>query len=127
MTESVKFGETYGYVKTEFGRIRNVPELKSSNYNTKSFGERVAMNMPIQGTAADIMKIAMNNLYNKFKENNLKSKIVMQVHDELIVESVLEELEQVQKYMKDAMENATKLKVPLAIDINVGNSWVEAK
>ena len=127
MTVSVKFGETYGYVKTEFGRIRNVPELKSSNYNTKSFGERVAMNMPIQGTAADIMKIAMNNLYNKFKENNLKSKIVMQVHDELIVESVLEELEQVQKYMKDAMENATKLKVHLAIDINVGNSWVEAK
>ena len=127
MTYSVKFGEANGYVKTEFGRIRNVPELKSSNYNTKSFGERVAMNMPIQGTAADIMKIAMNNLYKKFKENNLKSKIVMQVHDELIVEAVLEELQQVKEYMKDAMENAAKLKVPLAIDINVGNSWVEAK
>ena len=127
MTDSVKFGEANGYVKTEFGRIRNVPELKSSNYNTKSFGERVAMNMPIQGTAADIMKIAMNNLYRKFKENKLKSKIVMQVHDELIVEAVLEEVEQVQEYMKDAMENAAKLKVPLAIDINVGNSWIEAK
>ncbi len=127
MTDSVKFGEANGYVKTEFGRIRTIPELKSSNYNTKSFGERVAMNMPIQGTAADIIKIAMNNLYRKFKENKLKSKIVMQVHDELIVEAVLEELEQVKEYMKDAMENATKLKVPLAIDINVGNSWVEAK
>lgn len=127
MTNSIKFGETNGYVKTEFGRIRNVPELKSSNYNTKSFGERVAMNMPIQGTAADIMKIAMNSLYNKFKENNLKSKIVMQVHDELIVEAVIDELDRVKEYMKDAMENATKLKVPLAIDINVGNSWVEAK
>ncbi len=127
MTDSVKFGEANGYVKTLFGRIRNVPELKSSNYNTKNFGERVAMNMPIQGTAADIMKIAMNNLYMKFKENNLKSKIVMQVHDELIVEATLDELEQVKEYMKYAMENAAKLKMPLAIDINVGNSWVEAK
>ena len=127
MTDSVKFGEENGYVKTQFGRIRNVPELKSSNYNTRGFGERVAMNMPIQGTAADIMKIAMNNLYKKFKEANLKSKIVMQVHDELIVEAALDEVELVQEYMKDAMENATKLKVPLAIDINVGNSWAEAK
>lgn len=127
MEDSVKLGETQGYVKTRFGRIRNVPELKSSNYNTRGFGERVAMNMPIQGTAADIMKIAMNNLYKKFKENNLKSKIVMQVHDELIVEATLDEVEIVKEYMKDSMENAAKLKVPLAIDINVGNSWVEAK
>ena len=127
MTDSIKFGEINGYVKTQFGRIRSVPELKSSNYNTKSFGERVAMNMPIQGTAADIMKIAMNNLYDKFKKNGLKSKIVMQVHDELIVEAQLNEVEIVKEYMKDAMENAAKLKVPLAIDINVGNSWVEAK
>ena len=104
-----------------------MPELKSSNYNTRGFGERVAMNMPIQGTAADIMKIAMNNLYRKFKENNLKSKIVMQVHDELIVEATLDEVEKVQEYMSDSMQNAAKLKVPLAIDINVGNSWLEAK
>lgn len=127
MEDSIKLGETQGYVKTLFGRIRNVPELKSSNYNTRGFGERVAMNMPIQGTAADIMKIAMNNLYKKFKGHNLKSKIVMQVHDELIVEATLDEVEIVKEYMKESMENAAKLKVPLAIDINVGNSWVEAK
>ena len=127
MEDSVKRGEELGYVKTEFGRIRNVPELKSSNYNTRGFGERVAMNMPIQGTAADIMKIAMNDLYKKFKEANLKSKIVMQVHDELIVEATLDEVEKAKQYMKEAMENAAKLKVPLAIDINVGNSWLEAK
>jgi len=127
MEDSVKFGEANGYVITKFGRIRNVPELKSANYNTRGFGERVAMNMPIQGTAADIMKIAMNDLYKKFKENNLKSKIVMQVHDELIVEATLDEVEIVQEYMKQSMENAAKLQVPLAIDINVGNSWVEAK
>ncbi len=127
MEDSVKFGEENGYVATKFGRIRNVPELKSSNYNTRGFGERVAMNMPIQGTAADIMKIAMNELYNKFKNNNLKSKIVMQVHDELIVEAILDEVEIVKEYMRESMENAAKLKVPLAIDINVGNSWMEAK
>ena len=127
MEDSVKLGEENGFVTTKFGRIRNVPELKSSNYNTRGFGERVAMNMPIQGTAADIMKIAMNDLYKKFKENNLKSKIVMQVHDELIVEAVLDEVDIVQQYMRESMENAAKLKVPLAIDINVGNSWVEAK
>ena len=127
MKDSVKFGETEGYVKTLFGRIRNIPELKSSNYNTRGFGERIAMNMPIQGSAADIMKIAMNTLYTKFKENNLKSKIVMQVHDELIVEANVDEIEQVKEYMIDSMENAAQLKVPLAIDINVGNSWFEAK
>ena len=127
MKDSIKFGEENGFVTTKFGRIRNVPELKSANYNTRGFGERVAMNMPIQGTAADIMKIAMNDLYSKFKENNLKSKIVMQVHDELIVEATLDEVEVVKEYMRESMENAAKLKVPLAIDINVGNSWVEAK
>jgi len=127
MEDSIKIGETQGYVKTKFGRIRNVPELKSSNYNTRGFGERVAMNMPIQGTGADIMKIAMNDLYKKFKENKLKSKIVMQVHDELIVEATLDEVEKVKEFISDSMQNATKLKVPLAIDINVGNSWVEAK
>lgn len=127
MKDAIKQGEASGFVSTKFGRIRSVPELKSSNYNTRGFGERVAMNMPIQGTAADIMKIAMNNLYNKFKENNLKSKIVMQVHDELIVEAALDEVETVREYMKESMENAASLQVPLAIDINVGNSWIEAK
>ena len=127
MKEVIKSGEENGYVVTKFGRRRNVPELKSANYNTKNFGERVAMNMPIQGTAADIMKIAMNNLYKKFKENNLKSKIVMQVHDELIVEAVIAEIDKVKEFMLDSMENATKLKVPLAVDINIGDSWLEAK
>ena len=127
MRDSIKIGEEKGYVETLFGRRRNLPELKSANYNTRGFGERVAMNMPIQGTAADIMKIAMNNLYKLFKDNNLKSKIIMQVHDELIVEAVSSEVDVVKEYMKNAMQNAVKLSVPLVIDINVGDSWKTAK
>ena len=127
MKKMISLGEEQGFVTTKFGRIRYVPELKSSNYNTKTFGERVAMNMPIQGTAADIMKIAMNKLYSLFKENNLKSKIIMQVHDELIVEATIDEVEQVKEFMRISMQNAATLKVPLEIDINEGLSWMEAK
>ena len=127
MKDIIKRGEEEGFVKTLFGRRRYLPELKSANYNTRSFGERVAMNMPIQGTAADIMKIAMNKLYRYFKENNLKSKIVMQVHDELIVEAYNDEVELVKNYMKSAMENAVELLVPLTVEINEGSSWIEAK
>ncbi len=91
------------------------------------FGERIAMNTPIQGTAADIIKIAMNNLYKSLREHNLKSKLVMQVHDELLVETYNDELEIVKKLLSEAMENVIKLDIPLDIDLNVGNSWYEAK
>lgn len=116
-----------GYVSTLFGRRRYIPELKNKNKNIVQFGERVAMNTPIQGTAADIIKIAMNSLYKALKDNNLKSKLVMQVHDELIVETYDDELEIVKELMKESMENVIKLDIPLNIDLNVGKSWYEAK
>ncbi len=116
-----------GYVSTIFGRRRYVPELKQKNRNVVLFGERIAMNTPIQGSAADIIKIAMNNIYRKLKENNLKSKLIMQVHDELIIEAVPNEVDIVKSIMKDYMENVIKLKVKLQIDLNTGKSWYEAK
>lgn len=127
MKELVESATNSGFAETKFGRRRQVLELKSANRNTKMFGERIAMNMPIQGTAADIMKMAMNEVYNKFKENNLKSKIIMQVHDELIVEAYLSEKNIVKKILKEVMENVVSLKVPLVVDINEGKNWAEAK
>ena len=123
----IESGLETGYATTKYGRKRKVLELKSANYNTRMFGERVAMNMPIQGTAADIMKIAMNNLYKKFKELNLEAKIIMQVHDELLVEAKDSEVEIVKETMKEVMESAVKLNLPLEADVNVGLSWMEAK
>ncbi|MBR5227307.1 MAG: DNA polymerase I [Clostridia bacterium] len=127
MENIIDIAREQGYVKTIFGRIRTVPELKSANYLTRTFGQRIAMNMPIQGSAADIMKIAMIKAYNKIKENNLNSKIIMQVHDELLVEAPLEEVELVKNILRESMEKAAELSVPLEIDINVGKSWLEAK
>lgn len=127
MKTAIEQAKEIGYAKTKYGRKRQVPELKSANFNTRTFGERVAMNMPIQGTAADIMKIAMNELYNKMKKLNLRSKLIMQVHDELIIESPEDEVEKVKKLMVESMQNAAKLKVKLLVDVNVGNSWLEAK
>lgn len=125
--ELVEIAKDKGYAETKFGRRRYIPELNSANKNTKMFGERIAMNMPIQGTAADIMKLAMNKIYNEFKTRNLKSKVIMQIHDELIIETILDEKEIVKKIIKDSMENVVKLKVPLTIDMNEGISWAEAK
>jgi len=116
-----------GYVETLYNRRRYVPELKSNNYMVRQFGARVAMNTPIQGTAADIMKIAMINVYKKLKENNLKSKILVQVHDELLIETAIEEKEIVEKILKDEMENVIKLKVPLVAELSDGSNWYEAK
>ena len=127
MDSIVKEAKENGYVSTLFGRRRYIPELKNKNKTIIQFGERVAMNTPIQGTAADIIKIAMNNLYKALKDNNLKSKLVMQVHDELIVETLEEEQEIVKKLMKETMENVVKLDIPLDIDLNVGKSWYDAK
>jgi len=127
MKTAIEDAKNRGYAKTKYGRKRQVPELKSANFNTRTFGERVAMNMPIQGTAADIMKIAMNDLYHRIRDLNLKSKLIMQVHDELIIEAPESEVEQVKNLMIECMQNAAKLKVKLIVDVNVGNSWLEAK
>ena len=127
MTNVVEEAKEKGYVETLYHRRRYVPELKSNNYMVRQFGGRVAMNTPIQGTAADIMKIAMINVYNKLKENNLKSKIVVQVHDELLIEADLKEHEQVKQILKTEMENVIKLKVPLVAEILDGSNWYEAK
>ena len=127
MEDIVEEAKQKGYVETLYHRRRYVPELKSNNYMVRQFGNRVAMNTPIQGTAADIMKIAMINVYNKLKENDLKSKILVQVHDELLIETKIEEKEQVEKILKQEMENVIKLKVPLIAELSGGNNWYEAK
>ena len=127
MTNIVEETKEKGFVETLYRRRRYVPELKSNNYMVRQFGGRVAMNTPIQGTAADIMKIAMNNLYRKMKELGLKSKLIMQVHDELIIEAHESEVEHLVTAISDCMSNAAKLRVPLVADVNVGNSWMEAK
>lgn len=127
MKQVIEDAKEQGSVKTIFGRMRMVPELKSANFLTRNFGERIAMNMPIQGTAADIMKIAMIKVYNALKEKKLKAKLIMQVHDELLIETPPEEIDDVKQILKDSMENAASLKVPLKVDINVGKTWLEAK
>ena len=116
-----------GYVETLFNRRRYIPELQSSNYMVRQFGSRVAMNTPIQGTAADIMKIAMINVYKELKTRNLKSKIVLQVHDEMMIEADITEKEEVKEIMKNCMENAIRLKVPLIADISEAENWYECK
>ena len=116
-----------GYVETLFHRRRYVPELQSKNYNVRQFGTRVAMNTPIQGTAADIMKMAMINVRNKIKEQNLEAKVVLQVHDEMMIEAPEKEEEQVKEIMKTEMENVMKLKVPLIAEISEARNWYDCK
>ena len=116
-----------GYVTTMFGRRRYVPEITDKNKNIVEFGKRIAMNTPIQGTAADIIKLAMNKVYTTLKERKLKSKLIMQVHDELIVEATEDELEIVKEILTDSMKDVVKLSVPLDIDLNVGKTWYDAK
>ncbi len=116
-----------GYVETLFHRRRYIPELKSNNYMVRQFGARVAMNTPIQGTAADIMKIAMIKVYNEIKSRKLKSKIILQVHDEMMVETPIEEKEEMINIMKKCMESATKLEVPLIAEISDAENWYECK
>jgi len=116
-----------GYVETLFNRRRYIPELKSNNYMVRQFGSRAAMNTPIQGTAADIMKIAMINVYKELKNRNLKSKIVLQVHDEMMIEADINEKEEVKEILKSCMESAITLKVPLIADISEAENWYECK
>lgn len=126
LDNSVKEAKEKGYSVTMFGRRRPIPELTSGNFMQRQFGERVAMNSPIQGSAADIMKIAMINVAKELKEKDLKSKIVLQVHDELLIEAYENEVEQVKDILKRNMEEAAHLNVPLDVDVQVGNNWDEA-
>lgn len=123
----VKDAKKNGYAVTLYGRRRPVPELFSSNFMQRSFGERVAMNSPIQGTAADIIKIAMIRVFERLKKEGLKSKLILQVHDELLIETALEEEEQVRMILEEEMVHASSLAVELEIDLHVGNNWYEAK
>lgn len=127
LDDAVAHAKENGYVKTLFGRRRPVPELASSNFMQRSFGERVAMNAPIQGTAADIMKIAMIGVNKRLKEQKLKSRLVLQVHDELLIEAHHAEIAIVKEILREEMEQAASLDVPLEIDMHTGKNWYEAK
>ncbi len=127
MDGNVEKAKTSGYVSTITGRRRVIKEIRSNNFVQRSFGERAAMNMPLQGSAADIIKIAMNKVYARFMRENIKSKLILQVHDELIVDCLPEEFDKVNKILKEEMESAVKLNVPLTVNIAYGESWYEAK
>jgi len=127
MNSTIEKAKKDGYAETIFNRRRYIPEINSNNHVVMKFGERIAMNMPIQGTAADIMKIAMIDVYNKLKEKGMKAKIILQVHDELLLECEEEEKEEVKNILRECMEQAVKLKVPLKVDIEEGKSWFETK
>ena len=120
-------GKECGYVETMFGRRRPIPELKSTNFMQRSFGERAAMNSPIQGTAADIIKIAMIRVDQRLRKEGFLSRLVLQVHDELLIETREEELEGVKRILEEEMKGAVSLKVALEIDMKTGNSWFETK
>ncbi|MBO5364586.1 MAG: DNA polymerase I [Clostridia bacterium] len=127
MKKAIVDAREKGYAETMLGRRRNMPELKASNRITQAFGERVAMNAPIQGSAADIIKIAMVRVYRRLKEEKLDAKLILQVHDELIVESSKADADRAQVVLKEEMENACKLSVPLVVDMNTGKSWYDTK
>ena len=127
MNDIVEEAKNNGYVETLFHRRRYIPELSSNNYMVRQFGARAAMNTPIQGTAADIMKIAMINVYNRLKEEKLEAKVVLQVHDELIIECKVEEKEKIKNILQQEMENAAQLRVPLKVEVSEATNWYEAK
>ena len=126
MKNVVEKAKEDGYVSTLYGRRRNLPELKSSNFNMRAFGERVALNMPIQGTAADIIKIAMVNVHRRLKHEMLEARLILQVHDELIVECPECESDRVKALLTEEMERAAKLSVPLVAEAHSAHSWAEA-
>lgn len=127
MDETINKAKEKGYVRTLFGRKRNIKELKNPIYTIRQSGERIALNTPIQGTSADIIKLAMVKVYETFKKKNIKSKMIIQVHDELIFDVCKEELEEVKQIVKEEMNNVYKLEVPLTVDINYGENWYDAK
>jgi DNA polymerase-1 len=126
MENSIQNAYKYGYAKTIYGRKRYLlDELMSSNNNIKEFAQRAAINSPLQGAAADLIKIAMIELFKKLEEKNLKSKMILQVHDELILDVYKDEFEEVKMLVKEAMELSQPLKVPLVVDFSSGSSWME--
>lgn len=127
MDDIIKTGKRDGYVETILHRRRYIPELNAKNYNVRGFGERVAMNTPIQGSAADIIKLAMVNVYKELKKRKLKSRLILTVHDELILEAYRDEIDEVSALVKDIMENSITLKVPLKVDFAIGDNWYDAK
>ena len=127
MTDVVAQAEQDGYVQTMMHRRRPLPELKSSNFNLREFGKRVALNMPVQGSAADIMKLAMVRVHDRLKREGLRARLLMQVHDELIAECPAEEQAQVKRILTEEMEHAAALSVPLTVDAHCGKNWLEAK
>ena len=127
MKNIVEEAKKTGEVRTLFNRKREIEELKNTNYMIRAMGERMALNTPIQGTAADILKMAMVKLHNILKEKNLKTKMLLQVHDELIFDVPEDEIEEVKEIVRDTMENIYKLDVPLKVEINYGKDWYEAK
>ena len=116
-----------GYSLTMFGRRRPIPELTSSNFMQRNFGERVAMNAPIQGTAADIIKIAMNRVYNRLEQDRLESRLILQVHDELLIEAKEDEADRVEAILVEEMKRAAELAVELEVDVHSGHTWYDAK
>ena len=127
MDNIVKNAKEQGYVETLFHRRRYIPELQSTNYLVRQFGTRAAMNTPVQGTAADIMKIAMITLQKELEEKKIDAKIVLQVHDELILETKIEQKEEAKQILKNSMENAIELTVPLEVEVSEAQNWYEAK
>ena len=127
MEDTVEFAKENGYIATLFGRRRALPEISARNKNIVNFGKRVAMNTPIQGTAADIIKIAMIRVYRRLMQENLSAQLILQVHDELIVEAPEHEVAQVEQLLKEEMEKAVSLKVQLKADVGVGKTWIDAK
>lgn len=125
MEDTVELGKKQGFVETIFHRRRYIPELSAKNFNVRSFGERIAMNTPIQGSAADIIKIAMINIYRELKNRQLKSRLILQVHDELIIETYKDEIEEVKKLMNDIMNEAAQLNVDLEVTITTGDNWYD--
>ena len=127
MDNNIAFAREHGYSITKFGRIRKIPEISSSKYNIRTFGERVAMNMPLQGTASDIIKLAMIKVFNALKKENLKSQLILQIHDELIIDTYPGEEEKVKSILKTEMENVVSLKVPLIVSVSMGDSLFDCK
>ena len=127
MKKVVEQARALGYAETMFGRRRYLPELTASNFQTRSFGERVARNMPIQGTAADIIKKAMIAVHNRLQAEGMQSRLILQIHDELILECPAGEAEKAAALLKEEMENAVSLSVPLTVDAHCGESWYDAK
>jgi DNA polymerase-1 len=127
LDNTVEDAKENGYTTTMFNRVRPVPELRSSNFMQRAFGERIAMNTPIQGSAADIMKVAMIRVYNRLKTTSFDAELILQVHDELIIEVAEKDAKSVQDILVEEMEEAVSIDIPLTVDAHIGKDWFEAK